>query len=245
MSRPAVLPFDHNARMEPWPDFPDGEIIVGSNKHNGHSWFDDKATGLSACIWEQEANESRWIDYPVNEWMLVLEGEVVMIEESRTVSIKAGESFVVPKGTRCRWTQPGYVKKFFVIFDDPSGAVTALPRQTIKLDPRVKLEPSTPPSPDMLLSDVPKQNNHLYFEDATGQLTVGVWDTTGYRRKLIDFPRHELMHILEGAVTFEDAGGRQQQYKAGDTFFVPMGTPNAWTSEGYLRKIYVIFQPKA
>ena len=34
-------------------------------------------------------------------------------------------------------------------------------------------------------------------------------------------------------------------FQAGDTFFVPLGTPNAWTSEGFLRKIFVIFQPKA
>ncbi|MGL4527977.1 MAG: cupin domain-containing protein, partial [Aestuariivirga sp.] len=83
------------------------------------------------------------------------------------------------------------------------------------------------------------------FEDATGQLSIGVWDTTGYRRKLIDFPRHELMHLLEGSVTFTDDAGRSQTFQAGDTFFVPLGTPNAWTSEGFLRKIFVIFQPKA
>ena len=73
----------------------------------------------------------------------------------------------------------------------------------------------------------------------------GVWDTTGYHRKLIDFPRHELMHILEGEVTFEDDQGRSQTFKAGDTFFVPLGTPNSWKSGDYLRKIFVIFQPKA
>ena len=80
--------------------------------------FEDKARGLSAGIWEQGANESRWMDYPVNEFMTVLEGEVVIVEEDRSVSIKAGESFIIPKGLRCRWTQKGPVKKFFVIFDD-------------------------------------------------------------------------------------------------------------------------------
>ena len=72
---------------------------------------------------------------------------------------------------------------------------------------------------------------------------MGLWDTTGYHRKLIDFPRHELMHLLEGSVTFTDDKGGSQTFKAGDTFFVPLGTPNSWKSEGYLRKIYCIFQP--
>jgi uncharacterized cupin superfamily protein len=71
-----------------------------------------------------------------------------------------------------------------------------------------------------------------------------VWQTTGYTRKLIDFPRHELMHLLEGSVTFTDDEGQQKTFKAGDTFFVPLGTPNAWKSEGTLKKIYCIIQPK-
>ena len=108
----------------------------------------------------------------------------------------------------------------------------------------VKLKPSTPPSANILHSPVPTQNTHEYFENATGEFTVGVWDTTGYHRKLIDFPRHELMHLLEGSVTFTDDKGGTQTFHAGDTFFVPLGTPNSWKSEGYLRKIYCIFQPK-
>ena len=91
---------------------------------------------------------------------------------------------------------------------------------------------------------MPVQHAHDYFSDATGQLNIGVWDTTGYHRKLIDFPRHELMCLLEGAVEFADDKGVTQRFEAGDTFFVPLGTPNSWKSEGYLRKIFVIFQPK-
>ena len=113
------------------------------------------------------------------------------------------------------------------------------------IDPAVTLAPSTPPAVAMLLSPVPTQHAHDYFSDATGQLNIGVWDTTGYHRKLIDFPRHELMCLLEGSVTFEDDKGVTQRFSAGDTFFVPLGTPNSWKSEGYLRKIFVIFQPKA
>lgn len=244
MSKPQIIPFDRNLPLVPWEDFPAEEIISGTRKHNGLTLFEDKARGLSAGIWEQGANESRWIDYPVNEFMTVLEGEVVIVEEDRSVSIKAGESFIIPKGLRCRWTQPGHVKKFFVIFDDASGLKNEGKLRTIKIDPAVKLEPSTPPATAMLLSPVPTQHAHDYFSDATGQLNIGVWDTTGYHRKLIDFPRHELMCLLEGSVEFEDDQGVKQRFTAGDTFFVPLGTPNSWKSEGYLRKIFVIFQPK-
>ena len=63
---------------------------------------------------------------------------------------KAGESFIIPKGLRCRWTQPGHVKKFFVIFEDASGLKNEGPLRTIKIDPAVTLAPSTPPAAAML-----------------------------------------------------------------------------------------------
>jgi uncharacterized cupin superfamily protein len=245
MTRPAIIAFDRRADLEPWEDIPEADIVSGTRTQRGRILFEDRARGLSAGIWEQGANETRWMDYPVNEFMTVLEGEVVIVEADRSTSITAGESFIIPKGLHCRWTQPGHVKKFFVIHDDFSGLKNDGPLHTIKIDPRVRLEPSPPPSPALLLSPAPVQHTHDCFTDATGQLNIGVWDTTGYQRKLIDFPRHELMHLLEGAVTFEDDQGRQRTFTAGDTFFVPLGTPNSWKSEGYLKKIFVIFQPKA
>lgn len=244
MPKSAIISFNANAEMEQWPDFPESEIASGSRAQRGHAWFEDKAIGLSAGIWEQEANISHWMNYPVTEFMLVLEGEVVIVEETGETRIGSGESFIIPKGLRCRWTQPGRVKKFFVIFEDSSGAVSQGPQKVIKLDPKIKLQPSTPPSADILHSPVPTQHAHEFFEDATGQFTVGIWDTTGYHRKLLDFNRYELMHLLEGSVTFTDDKGKSQTFKAGDTFFVPLGTPNSWKSEGYLRKIYCIFQPR-
>lgn len=244
MTKPSIIPFDRHVALIPWDDLPEDEIIAGTRKQNGLILFEDKARGLSAGVWEQGANESRWMDYSVNEFMLVLEGEVVIVEEDRSVSVKAGQAFVIPKGLRCRWTQPGHVKKFFVIHDDASGLANAGPLRTIVIDPQARLEPSAAPPADMLLSEPPVQHTLDIFTDATGQLNIGLWDTTGYTRKLIDFPRHELMHLIEGSVTFTDDEGRTQTFNAGDTFFMPQGTPSSWKSEGYVRKIFAIFQPK-
>ncbi|HEX7110397.1 MAG TPA: cupin domain-containing protein [Aestuariivirga sp.] len=241
MPKPAIIRLDANAKMEQWPNFPESEVSSGDRSSHGHRWFEDKALGFSIGIWEADANLGRWMKWPVHEFMILLEGEVVMIEDDRETVIKAGESFFISKGRRCVWNQAGYVKKFMVLFDDPAGDHK---QPIFKIDPMVKAKPSTPPSANILHSPVPTQNTHEYFENATGEFTVGVWDTTGYHRKLIDFPRHELMHLLEGSVTFTDDKSGTQTFLAGDTFFVPLGTPNSWKSEGYLRKIYCIFQPK-
>lgn len=245
MPRSAIIRFDANAPLEVWPDFPESEISSGTRASIGHRWIDDKALGLSAGVWEAEANLGRWMKWPVHEFMIILEGEVVIVEEDRETVIGPGESFFIPKGRRCIWNQSGYAKKFMVIFDDRSAMAADGSQPIFKIDPAVKLQPSAPPAAALLQSPVPTQHSHEYFADPTGQFTAGVWDTTGYHRKLIDFPRHELMHLIEGTVTFTDDRGASQTFRAGDTFFVPLGTPNSWKSEGYLRKIYCIFQPRA
>ena len=113
-----------------------------------------------------------------------------MVEEDRETVIRAGESFFIPKGRRCIWNQSGHAKKFMVMFDDRSGTADAT-QPIFKIDPDVKLQPSVSPGADMLLSSVPSQHAHEFFADPTGQFTVGIWDTTAYHRKLIDFSRHE------------------------------------------------------
>ena len=231
-----------------WPDFPPGILAAGKPVQRGHTYFEDKAIGLSAGVWDCTAMAGKLEPYSVNEFMIVLEGAVTIVDaRDRAVTIKAGESFLLPKGLPCVWRQDGYIRKFFVIFDDASGKTPPDPAvlEVLRPDPQAALAPSTGPAPELLASAAPSQRDKQYFADLTAQWTVGVWDSTAYHRKTISFPRHELMHILEGEVTLTEEGGSAQTFKAGDTFFVPMGTRCNWKSTGYVRKIYCIMQPKA
>ncbi len=115
----------------------------------------------------------------------------------------------------------------------------------LRPDPRADLAPSAGPAPELLLSGAPQQRDKRYYADLTGQWTVGVWSSTPYHRKTIPFPRHELMHILEGEVTITEDGQPPRTFKAGDTFVVPLGTLCDWKSTVDIRKFYCIFQPKA
>jgi uncharacterized cupin superfamily protein len=237
MSHPAIIRLDPRAELFPFDDYPESEIASGSRSCRGIKVHDSQ--GLTVGIWEAEANETNWLDYPAHEFMLVLEGEVTIIEEQRSTTIRAGQAFVLPKGLRCRWTQAGRVRKVFMIYDLPGKA--AAPAGVVVLDEAANLPPSAPPSPEVLLSAPPVQHSLDCFEE--GAFSVGLWQTTGYTRKVIDFPRHELMHLISGTVTFTDGAGRTQTFTAGDTFFVPHGTPNGWQSEGTLRKIFCIVMP--
>ena len=231
-----------------WPEIPASELTAGAPVQRGHTYFEDKAIGLSAGVWGCTAMTAKPAPYSVNEFMILLEGAVTIVDaRDRAVTVRAGESFVVPKGLPCVWRQDGSVRKFFVIFDDASGLTAPDPAalEVLRPDPNAALAPCPAPAADVLLTPLPAQRDKSYFADVTGQWTVGVWDSTAYHRKTIAFPRHELMHILEGTVTLTEAGGPAQTFRAGDTFFVPMGTRCDWQSDGYVRKIYCIMQPKA
>lgn len=234
--------------LERWPDIPEGELTAGAPVQRGHMYLDDKALGLSAGVWDCTAMTTKPGPYSVNEFMILLEGAVTIVDaKGGETTVRAGESFIIPKGLVCSWKQTGYVRKFFVIFDDASGLAAPDPAalRVLRPDPKGALAPSEGPPAEVLIGPRPTQHDRGWFEDLTGQLTIGVWDSTPYRRKVIDFPRHELMHILEGEVTLTEEGGAPQTFRAGDTFFVPLGCRGDWVTTGYIRKIYCIFKPKA
>jgi uncharacterized cupin superfamily protein len=229
-----------------WPEISASELTDGRPVQRGHMYFEDTAIGLSAGVWDCTAMTTKLAPYSVNEFMILLEGAVTIIDaRDRAVTVKAGECFVIPKGMPCVWRQERYVRKYFVIFDDPSGLAPPDPAvlEVLRPDPQAALAPSPGPAPEILLSPPPEQRDKGFFTDLTGQWTVGVWDSTAYRRKATAFPRHELMHILEGAVSLTEEGGPTHSFQAGATFFVPMGTRCDWRSEGYVRKTYCMMQP--
>jgi uncharacterized cupin superfamily protein len=238
--------FDPGVALADWGGLPADVLVSGTPHQRGHLYIDDKARGLQAGVWDCTAMTCKMSPYPVDEFMLLLEGAVeIVLPDGRVTRVEAGQSFVIPKGLVCQWRQPGYVKKIFVILETPdrptdrpcTGLAVALP------DPGAVLAPSAGPAPAALLSGDPVQRTRQFFEDAGSRLTVGVWDTTAYHRKTMPFPRHELMCLLEGAVTITGPGGSPQTFRAGESFFVPYGAVTDFRTDGYLKKIYVIYQP--
>ena len=54
--------------------------------------------------------------------MIVLEGSVGIVDASGDEEIFAtGDAFVMPKGMSNYWRQSEFMRKFYVIFNDPSG----------------------------------------------------------------------------------------------------------------------------
>jgi uncharacterized cupin superfamily protein len=195
-------------------------------------------------VWDCSPFTSVFQSYPFNEFMLILEGSVTIVEpDGRETKIRSGEAFAIPQGLNCQWKQAEHVRKYYAIFEETSGrqVVDHSALRVVRPDPRGNLAKSSSPPTELLLSQVPVQHAHEWFLDATGQWAIGVWDTTAYRRKPISFPHHELMHILEGSVIIADEAGETHSFAAGDTFLIPRGTVCDWECSEYLRKIYCTF----
>ncbi len=250
MSDPKITRFEPmgpaDSGLQEWDPIDPADLEAGTPVQRGHIYHEIEQDGYLTGVWDCTAMTMKPGPYPDNELMLLLEGSLTLVMADGTeVTIGAGEPFVIPKGMPCQWKQETYLRKFFMIFGDPGGA---LPEDTSALSlilpqPAGSLEAVAIADPSAFLGEAPTRHNHTYFEDATGQMIVGVWDSTPFESAATPFPRNELMHLLEGEVTLTDGEGRAHEFRAGDTFYVPQGAHLGWKSSGYVRKIYAIYQP--
>jgi uncharacterized cupin superfamily protein len=233
--------------LEDWGDIPAADLVSGSPKQRGRYYFNAPDIGLSAGVWDCTAFEAKMGPYSVDEFMMLLEGSVTVTQANgRVTRVNAGESFFIPRGPDCAWKQAGYVRKIFVIYENPAAPVPAKPAadHVIKLDLKAALAPCDGPDPALLNGPEPRCAENVLYTDASGQLTIGLWSATPYDRKATPFGRYELMHFLEGQVDLHNGGTSGQAFQAGETIFVPKGVPLGWRSKSDVKKIFVILMPK-
>lgn len=253
MVTPAIIRFEPHGPaetgLEEWYPIDPTGLESGEPIQRVHIYHQLDAPGYLTGVWDCTAMTQKFQPYAEHEFMLVLEGAITMVAaDGSEVTKNAGEAFFLPKGLPSQWKQEGYVRKYFVIFEDPGGQSPKNP-EALSV---ISLEASGPPGglpeaeiadPSIFIGDVPTQHNHVYFQDPTGQMTVGIWSSTAFETAATPFPRNELMHLLEGSVTLTDGDGAEHHFKAGDTAYVPKGAVRGWKSTKDVRKFYVIFEP--
>lgn len=102
------------------------------------------------------------------------------------------------------------------------------------------LEPSDMTDPAAFTTDDRTELNETFFATADESILTGVWECAPCREDIDAYPVHEMMTVLSGAVRLTDAAGRSDTFTAGDTFFIPKGTPVVWEITERLRKFYMI-----
>ena len=242
MSNPNVIRFEPHGPADTglveWDAIDPGTLEAGNPVQRGHLYHQDEALGYMAGVWDCTAMTGKFEPYAVHEFMILLEGSVIMVlEDGVEITVNAGESFVIPKGLPCQWKQPGYVRKYFMIFENP-GARAA--------DDVAKLGIILPrPGGDGGKADDGERHNRVDFRDPSGRMTVGLWDSTPFESEIRPHPHHELVRLLEGEVTITEEDGATQMFKAGDTFYVAQGAVCGWKAASPVKKLYAILDPAA
>ena len=106
-----------------WGHLESEKVIAGKPVETGHNYFTDKTSQLTCGVWECTPCTSQIDSYPVDEFCFILSGTVIITDaDGEAETFKAGECFVIPKGTWCTWHMPETLRKYYVIFTDKSEA---------------------------------------------------------------------------------------------------------------------------
>jgi len=175
-----------------------------------------------------------------DEFVLVVEGDITLEQTGARLALTAGEAAVVVRERSLDWRSDGGAKLVVMRCSEAGGAGAAGP---VRIDQRAELAPSNPPAADVLIGPTPQCRGHSDYRSGSGEFACGTWDSTPYKRRLINFPHYELMRLLEGSVTFVDAAGREGTFGPGDVILFEQGGGAAWESRGYVKKIYSTYRP--
>lgn len=209
-----------------------------------HVAFSDPALGVTVGTWDTTSMQEAFGPYPGDEFIVVLEGNFAMIDgQGRGTPVEAGQAVVLRDGAPLSWMQAGYLKKVFMIVDDPNtptpqtdsaeGGVLVLPPE-LRLDEGDAVSTSDSGA---------KQRDRVLFTNAAGTMTVGLWDTEAMTTEAYPFPCHEFAMVLDGAVTIEGEDGQSETFGPGDCFFIPAGTITRWHVPDRLCKYYATVEP--
>ena len=107
--------------------------------------------------------------------------------------------------------------------------------------PSAGMLPSHFTAADAFTTDDNTETNHFNFTSDDESILAGVWECAPCREVFDSYPVNEMMTILSGSVTLTNSeDGSSETFTAGDTFFVPKGTPCTWEITQTLRKYYFI-----
>lgn len=174
-----------------------------------------------------------------DEFVIVLEGALTLAQGATSVALSGNASAVIPAGHAFTWqAAPGTTVVIMRCASGPAGA-----EAIVRIDESAELAASGAPLAELLVGPTPSCRNFTDYRSANGEFVCGTWDSTPYHRLSMPYRHHELMHLLEGEVTFVDGAGREATFAKGDVFLVEMGAQCSWESRSHVKKVYAIYRP--
>ncbi len=96
---------------------------------------------------------------------------------------------------------------------------------------------------DNLLEGDPSERGHVFFTNAQGKVTAGVWECTPCKERFDRYGVDELCTVLSGSVTVTDADGNAETFGPGDSFLMPQDFRGTWHITETLKKFWMIVEP--
>lgn len=194
---------------------------------HSHDFYADESSGKYIGVWDTTDMVEASGLYPIDEFMVVLEGAAVIKNNVSGVSktIYAGESFLIPKGLDCQWVQQGYLKKFYVILDD--GCAPNKNEQEVLNFDRPKTEAS-----------------RVNYQNEDKSFIAGCYRGAIADSPLVSAKEDLFIYLKKGSVTLIDHNLTEHKFVAGEAFVVLSGAQLGWRSVEDLEYHYVILPDK-
>lgn len=235
---PRVIRFSPNGPeatgLEEWEAIDPAGLVEGEPVQRGHIYHQNEEAGYLTGVWDCTAFTAQMGPYGEDEFMLLLEGSLVMgLPDGTEVTINEGDAFVIPKGLECQWKQPGYVRKFFMILDGPVPAEAenvSIRRITVP-DLGGELAGAGQAAPEVTRTD---------FVNAAGTMRVGVRQCGAARFPSLQVRENQLIHVLEGSLTIT-MDGATEDFVPGETAYIRQETEIGWQTEEGTRLLFSIW----
>lgn len=99
-------------------EFTDPDAFTTDDKSEiNHFYYASDDKSVLVGVWECAPCREDYEAYPVNELMTVISGSVTLTnpDDGRSDTYTAGDTFFVPKGTRCIWENTETLRKYYFI----------------------------------------------------------------------------------------------------------------------------------
>ena len=91
-------------------------FTTGDQSELIHTFFTTEDGSTFSGVWECAPSKMDIDAYPVHETMTVISGSVTVTDDSGNAeTFTAGDTFTIPKGTKCVWEITQTLRKFFMI----------------------------------------------------------------------------------------------------------------------------------